>query len=156
MPFDQQEFDVEVLRPFRPTGRTAEAPTANPIDIGAERLRILADFLDALPRERFDMSSWDMRDGCGSAGCALGWAGKIPAFVEAGYSCVTIPQFKRGNGYEAAAKFFGFRSEGEAQRFFNGVSRARKLESARSVVARIREHLADRAIASRRSHLAGV
>lgn len=42
MPFDQQEFEVEVLRPFGPSGRTAEAPTANPID-GDPVLRILRD-----------------------------------------------------------------------------------------------------------------
>jgi hypothetical protein len=53
-----------------------------------ERLLKLADFLDALPPERFNYGSWvgddwkGMQDlSCGTTACALGWATTIPEIV---------------------------------------------------------------------------
>jgi len=55
------------------------------------RLLRLADFLDNLPEEKFDISSWVDNDwkgranlSCGSTACSLGWAATIPAFRKAG------------------------------------------------------------------------
>ena len=53
----------------------------------AKRLLKLADRLDAVPADQFDMHSWwHAPEGgwCGTAGCALGWAGTMPEFRRAG------------------------------------------------------------------------
>lgn len=67
-------------------------------------LSILADFLDTVPEEKFDLNHWideepntgevmlhqleiyeKLKDrSCGTTGCAIGWACTIPEFVEAG------------------------------------------------------------------------
>lgn len=52
--------------------------------IQAARLLRLADFLDALPEDRFSFDVWasyDWTDSqCGTSACALGWATTIPEF----------------------------------------------------------------------------
>lgn len=55
------------------------------------RLLKLADFLDKLPRKRFDYSHWAGKDwggksdlSCGTTACALGWATTIPSLRKAG------------------------------------------------------------------------
>lgn len=47
----------------------------------AERLLRLAEFLDTIPAERFDLSSWV---GDGTTACAMGWAATMPEFRELG------------------------------------------------------------------------
>lgn len=44
--------------------------------INAERLLKLADYLETVPRDHFNMSKWseDKPSGCGFSGCAIGWA----------------------------------------------------------------------------------
>jgi hypothetical protein len=44
------------------------------VEIG--RLRALADLLDDVPPNRFDLDGWavQLNEGCGFAGCAVGWA----------------------------------------------------------------------------------
>lgn len=53
-----------------------------------ERLLILADFLDTVPEDRFDMRRWadaGFSDGkCGTRACALGWACTILEFQQLG------------------------------------------------------------------------
>lgn len=55
------------------------------------RLLKLADFLDKLPKNRFDYCTWVGDDwegkkdlSCGTTACALGWATTIPAFRKLG------------------------------------------------------------------------
>jgi hypothetical protein len=55
------------------------------------RLLKLADFLDKLPRKRFDYSYWVGNDwqgkenlSCGTTACALGWSTTIPSFRKLG------------------------------------------------------------------------
>lgn len=55
------------------------------------RLLKLADFLDTLPRTRFNYESWVGDDwkgaadlSCGTTACALGWATTIPSLRKAG------------------------------------------------------------------------
>jgi hypothetical protein len=51
------------------------------------RLLKLADFLETVPRKRFDFTSWvgenwkgDRELSCGTTACALGWATTMPLF----------------------------------------------------------------------------
>lgn len=55
------------------------------------RLLKLADFLDKLPRSRFNYASWVGKDwkgkkdlSCGTTACALGWATTMPTFRKLG------------------------------------------------------------------------
>jgi hypothetical protein len=57
----------------------------------AARLLKLAEFLEKLPRKRFNYSTWFGRDwkgkpdlSCGTTACALGWAATMPNFKRLG------------------------------------------------------------------------
>ncbi|WP_230684392.1 hypothetical protein, partial [Streptococcus pneumoniae] len=57
--------------------------------VSKNRLNLLADFLDTLPRKKFDFSRFGNGDlrlepSCKAAGCALGWATTIPQFRRLG------------------------------------------------------------------------
>jgi len=59
--------------------------------VHAKRLLKLADFLEKLPRKRFDYGNWIGDDwkgkadlSCGTTACALGWACAMPAFRRLG------------------------------------------------------------------------
>jgi hypothetical protein len=115
---------------------------------GKRRLLKLAKFLDNLPEDNFDMTFWVYKWGtnyskqmlpkvttnlhvpedCGSVACALGWACRIPEFMENGlYMEGTIPCIikRNGRGYRneglfgtrAGAYFFDISSE-EAESLF--------------------------------------
>jgi len=93
------------------------------------RLTKLADFLDELPRWKFDFSTWFSDDwrvkDCGTKACALGWATTIPSFRKAGlrrgfnYANGVYPTYEgRGNDpICVAADFFGI-LDYEAERLF--------------------------------------
>lgn len=52
-----------------------------------DRLMVLADFLDGLPKKNFNFNFWgrqDRKNYCGTVACALGWAQLIPAFNKQG------------------------------------------------------------------------
>lgn len=58
--------------------------------MNAARLLALADFLEGLPPEHFDYSRWlgwsEKHDpGCGTTGCAVGWAAMMPEFQALGF-----------------------------------------------------------------------
>jgi hypothetical protein len=62
---------------------------------GNKRLLVLADFLEKLPRKRFDYKSWVGQDwggapdlSCGTTACALGWAAVMPEFRRLGLRLV--------------------------------------------------------------------
>ena len=68
--------------------------------VGKRRLLKLADFLQKLPRKRFDYQSWVGDDwqgkadlSCGTTACALGWATTIPSLRKAG-----LRLYKRDDG----------------------------------------------------------
>lgn len=56
----------------------------------ARRLKRLIDFLEQLPRAKFNFgrwtAGWDPKHECGTAACAMGWAGTIPFFQKLGVS----------------------------------------------------------------------
>jgi hypothetical protein len=69
--------------------------------IGHQRLLRLAEFLETeVPEEKFSL--------CGWAACAMGWAGRLPEFQSAGFSCHPFigPRFRNDIGCEAVRSFF--------------------------------------------------
>ncbi len=93
------------------------------------RLLKLAEFLEKVPRKRFDYASWVGDDwggkqdlSCGTTACAMGWACTIPSFRKAGlklknslldgtslrtaYYTSNVPYFNGFEGFDAAALFF--------------------------------------------------
>lgn len=59
--------------------------------IYADRLNLLANFLDTLPAKRFDFNRWVGEDwkgkpdlSCGTTACGLGWATTMPEFQALG------------------------------------------------------------------------
>ncbi len=73
-----------------------------------ERMTVWADFLDDVPQDQFDMDTW----WCGTAGCAAGWAARIPEFAEAGFGLTGSgankqPCYQDEVGENAVAEFFG-------------------------------------------------
>ena len=103
------------------------------------RLTKLLDFLAHVPDERFDLSHWRnnskddrpsyyavdddaLRTGCGTTGCAVGWACTIPEFKEAGLSYVNSTiNYGSLKSFQAVAEFFGV-SYTEAVYLFSQVS----------------------------------
>lgn len=70
---------------------------------GNRRLLKLAEFLRALPRKRFDYSTWVGEDwkgapdlSCGTTACALGWATVVPSIRRAGLRLVSVKAKTRG------------------------------------------------------------
>lgn len=96
------------------------------------RLLKLADFLDTVPRKKFNLYDWitkksdntattiDHIKKCGFAGCAVGWAMTLPSFKKAGLKSMgrqqyrfqygqafSIPYYKGKENWFAVAEFFG-------------------------------------------------
>ena len=99
-----------------------------------DRLTKLGDFLATVPPERFDLGNWRnkgqggrdsdiddeaLRTGCGTTGCAIGWACTIPEFKDAGLSYIGYPVLGDGlRGFQAVEEFFGL-SHMEAMYLFS-------------------------------------
>lgn len=98
----------------RSAPKKALRQTKNTLSVGYRRLLKLADVLDVVPRDRFDMSRWTSGVGfapgrCGTAGCAAGWGATIPEFALAGFTLdgeggVRCEVY---SGYDACEEFFG-------------------------------------------------
>lgn len=74
------------------------------------RLAALADLLDTVKDEQFDLGEWvAMEPGCGTVACACGWAGLSPAFIKQGFFLTDhgIPAFEGNRGVSAVTAFFG-------------------------------------------------
>lgn len=56
--------------------------------MNVERLTKLAEFLEGVPPEHFDMRIWGTDAECGTSGCAIGWACQVPEFKDAGLALV--------------------------------------------------------------------
>jgi hypothetical protein len=65
------------------------------VNMHTERLLKLADFLETVPPDKFDMNGWGREDDCGFAGCAIGWAGKL--FDGKGLETFPLKDCREGN-----------------------------------------------------------
>ena len=104
-----------------------------------DRLIKLGDFLASVPDDKFDLENWrnngeegmdsdysvddeDLKTGCGTTGCAVGWACTIPEFKEAGLSYTGVTVSYGGLVcWAAVQEFFGL-SFMEAQYLFSNAS----------------------------------
>lgn len=75
--------------------------------VHAKRLLKLADFLDTLPRKRFDFDQFVGDDwkgtqdlSCGTTACAIGWMPAIPAFRRLGVRYKGTPQEQIGTAVD--------------------------------------------------------
>lgn len=123
-----------------------------------ERLRELAALLEGVAadpdrRDRFDMSVWwgqppEAETGCGTVGCALGWAAKHPPFVAAGLRLSGgSPAYKSPGsplidyGVMAGVSFFGL-SRDQAGGLFYAATESRRHDPL-AVAANVRAMLAE-------------
>jgi len=121
--------------------------------VNKKRLLKLATFLETkVPRGKFNMEFWGTTPrntyGCGTAACALGWAGHIPSFKRAGLK--TKPDEYGGsviydNGvnmkfynFAAGREFFDLTDE-QASNLFSPGSYENGKRGPKSVAKRIRE-----------------
>lgn len=121
-----------------------------------ERLLKLADYLETVPPEKFDMGTWITGEEipgksdegnlleCGSAGCALGWATMVPEFREAGlFFHRTSIVFCEHDSFRAAEAFFGLDSH-DSQLIFSSLEYPGGRSEPSEVSARIRDLVAVR------------
>lgn len=138
-------------------------------DIGSQRLLILAEFLPKVSKQSFDITGWvtyrnlneeqreDLRQtavnmeedkfweqlpDCNFAGCAVGWATRIPEFKEAGFSISAYPLYEGRQNWEAVMEFFGI-SNSEARYLFAGSEYSTYPVEPAMVSKRIKEFLED-------------
>jgi hypothetical protein len=85
-------------------------------EVRIDRLTKLADYLDTVPPEQFNIGVWQDKDykECGFAGCAVGWAINAKLFdgFEFGRSLFhrsTVPTYERRSDWEAVARLFKLR-----------------------------------------------
>lgn len=98
------------------------------IHVDTEKLLQLADYLETVPPESFDLDGWVIQDeraaipptmfcgiipitkgdpGCGFAGCALGWAAHSGLFP--GLTLQNrVPVYRGASQYASADRLFGF------------------------------------------------
>lgn len=100
----------------------------------AARLLRLADYLETVPRDRFDMNRWvgDSWGGkqdlsCGTKACAMGHAATMPFFRKLGLKLsrfgvgTGVPAIRGVYGLSAAVEIFGI-EWAEADYLFGGIS----------------------------------
>jgi len=96
--------------------------------MNCERLLRLAECLEyEVPEERFDIGIWGHGEGCGFAGCAIGFGIElIPEFKQAGFILVEgqthlakylEPSYQGKSGLRAVASFFDI-AQSEAYKLF--------------------------------------
>lgn len=125
----------------------------------ADRLLKLADFLDALPEEKFDFATIAKEGGkpmlealaaghlkCGTVGCAIGW---MPAiwpdelhWTEAYKGSLDVTDGKANFNFTAAAEFFEIRPEQADYLFMPGYSDLDEFATPADVAAHIRRFVA--------------
>lgn len=120
------------------------------------RLLRLAEFLEKLPREKFDLSFFTGADGlddapgpgCGTAGCAIGWMpNAFPRdckYVEDSFGGITITSMDGSKDhFNLAEDFFGL-SRNESSYLFTTDYYKRGRRGPKSVAKRLREFAANR------------
>ena len=118
--------------------------------IAISRLRRLADHLETVPEDQFNIFVWKQESSCGTAACAFGHAASIPSFRKLGLGLQPmqpwppvvgvryyLPTYKGVSGMDAAAKFFGI-ANGEARHLFDVAEYAFYPVTTDKVVERIR------------------
>lgn len=81
-----------------------------------DRLLMLANVLDNVTPEKFDLGCWRKQSECGTTACAVGWAMVTPAFNKLGLTSYSydyeegihlqIPVYGEEEGFNAVMSFF--------------------------------------------------
>lgn len=133
-----------------------------------KRLLKLADYLDTVRLEKFDMNNWGIKEefSCGTAACALGHAGTMKCFRKSGLKTEfdTLGgqvQFTAKNSryasyfdIEAGEEFFGLNSYEAQYLFLPGTYGARK--GPKTVAGRIRRLVRNNGIPKREAKELGL
>lgn len=116
--------------------------------MNTERLLRLAEHIESLPAEQFDMETWGQQSECGTVCCAFGHACSVPEFRAAGLELLwkdesdgtrsAVPFFCGLAGFYAAREFFGI-SRQQAEYLFCDADYEDDAPTAPVVAARIRE-----------------
>ena len=126
--------------------------------VRAERLLKLAEFLEALPRKRFDYGKFIGEDwqgapdlSCGTTACALGWAATMPEFRRLGLCVVesgpytnlgTVKDLKTGETEESAAlRIFGLDYHQADWLFIPGFDDEKQRPNARATAKAVAKHI---------------
>lgn len=114
--------------------------------MNAERLLKLADFLETVDEEHFNLA----KVGCGTTGCAIGWACYIPEFRDAGFKLVyyddrfyPYPVYGGRVGFHAVEAFFDLPYY-DAQQLFDTPGYRTDARTALDVSKKIRRYVDDR------------
>lgn len=113
-PYSHDDPEPATTRYTTPASSRRPDPESRPLvtklgTVGARRLLKLADHLETVPRQRFNMSTWS----CGTSACAMGHACEIPAFKRLGLEIgimfgSPLPVLPSGKeGFGAAVELFG-------------------------------------------------
>lgn len=95
------------------------------LKVNTGRMRQLADFLETVPPEDFNLDNWMtqhpvasialgpivLRRGCGFAGCAMGWAAHSGMFEGLRINRHNTLVYRGATDFEAAALFLGITSD---------------------------------------------
>lgn len=135
------------------TGRKIRAGADRPSHrTGGERvmrtdlLKTLADHLDTVPVENFNMKLWQARNECGFAGCAIGHAEGLPGFEGLTFEPdiaehgLFVPVYDGFSGWQALVWLFGHISVDDAIYLFSPKFYSKDVAPA-MVAARIREFI---------------
>jgi hypothetical protein len=118
-----------------------------------KRLLILANFLDTVPEEKFNLESWRdcspfsnrsddalLDTACGTTGCAVGWACVIPELKAEGLSWQDNPQYMKYSSWLAVQRFFDISDE-VSQVLFSDSKYSLHHRGPKNVANRIRNYL---------------
>lgn len=111
----------------------------------ADRLLKLADYLETVPRDRFDMTDWsNMKTGCGFSGCAIGWAhhGKLfpgLAIRKKASDSFSVLHYRGETHLDAAALLFKIDSD-SADDLFGPAQIATPKQVAKRIRKFVRDH----------------
>lgn len=107
-----------------------------------QKLSKLAQFLDKkVPADRFNLVEWWIHTpGCGTVGCAVGWACQIPEFKKEGLKLLNncSPCYNSLTSWSGVASFFNLNME-EATYLFLGSAYLYNKQKKTHVIKRIRE-----------------
>lgn len=110
-----------------------------------ERLTHLITVLEGVPKKAFDI--WLFRNECGTAACAVGWAGMDPVFQAQGFRLEVnayggYPVFENHGAWTSIEVFFDLPAE-VAKYLFSGYEYSVLEPTPQHVIYRIKEVLAN-------------
>lgn len=74
--------------------------------MNTEKLLRLADLVETIAPEKFDLKNWKGDGDCGTVGCAVGWATEDAWFQAQGLSGKYLPTCDGRVGWKAVSEFF--------------------------------------------------